>query len=76
MSISIRNLSIAVYTNGWTLWHYRADQIADAMVSTFWNDAEPMLKNGDHISVSAPDGGATLYVGARGVIPMMTVAVE
>ena len=80
--LALRNLSAAAYANGWTLWHYRAASIADVTVPGFWADAV-MLKVGDHIAVSAPDGGAMLIympsgeveiMAARGVVPVRLAA--
>lgn len=71
-AVALRDLSKSVYSNGWTLWHYRADRIDDVLAPPFWADAT-MLKRGDHIAVSAEDGGATLYVGRCGVVVMAAV---
>jgi hypothetical protein len=60
--VAIRNLSTACYTNGWTQFHYRADRIADVTMPGFFADAGTFTSPGDHISVSAPDGGALLLV--------------
>ena len=71
--LEIRNLSVAAYTNGFTSWHYRAGRLSDAMSAGFFDEAGHMLKAGDHISVSAQDGGAVLYVMRPGrTVPMYT----
>ena len=71
--LALRNLSVAAYANGWTLWHYRAACIADVLEADFWADAV-MIKVGDHIAVSAPDGGATLIYRASGEVLAMALA--
>lgn len=62
--VNLRNLSLVGYANGFSQHHYRADRIADVLGSGFFDDAT-ILHVGDHISVSAPDGGAMLYVGPQ-----------
>lgn len=72
-TVTLRNLSRpGVYGNGFTLWHYRADRLADVLLPGFWSDAS-MVQRGDHIAVSAEDGGAMLYVGRLGVVVMAAV---
>lgn len=59
---AIRNLSAVQYTNGFTLWHYRSKAITDPLTPNYFSDAANMMKLGDHIHVSAPDGGALLNI--------------
>lgn len=71
-SVALRNLCRLQYGNGFTLWHYGAESLHDVLMPGFWTGATS-VKRGDHILVSAPDGGATLYVGGMGVRVMVSV---
>jgi hypothetical protein len=59
---AIRDLSVLAYANGFTLWHYKAKQLADVLSPDFFVDAGDMLAAGDHMHVSAPEAGALLHV--------------
>lgn len=54
MTFKIRNLSVLSYANGFTLWHYKADNgpIAPVEDGSFWTDTSHMLSTGDIILVS------------------------
>lgn len=58
----IRDLSVLAYSNGFTLWHYKAKSITDLLSSNYFGDSADMMSAGDHIHVSAPDGAALLNV--------------
>lgn len=64
MSFEIRNLSVVSYSNGFTLWHYKAgiDYLFNIGCVGFFNDASDMMSQGDMILVSSADGGRQLYV--------------
>ena len=64
MSLTIRNLSVLAYANGFTLWHYKAvaDTQADVAARGFFDAAADMLADGDMLLVSASDGGRVLFV--------------
>lgn len=59
---AIRNLSSLGYANGFTLWHYKASAIGDVLTPGYFDEAHDMLAHGDHMHVSALDGGALLCV--------------
>ncbi len=60
----LSRLSVLSYANGFTLWHYKAnDTAASAFESRFFADGRDMLNVGDMVIVSAPDG-----TGAIGVV--------
>lgn len=66
-SVVIRNLSAQTYgANGFTQYHYCASVLADVLAPGFF-DSATFLRRGDHILVSAFDGGAILYVGQTSV---------
>lgn len=68
-----KHLSVLAYAQGFTLWHYHADeanQLLDQVAqSRFWLPAvgERMLRTGDRIMVSAPDGFIDLGVVLAGM---------
>ena len=68
MSFSLRNLSVLAYSNGFTLWLYRATlEDRSSLVSAgFFDDAGDMLAEGDMILVSTVQGGLLLSVLADG----------
>lgn len=74
-SVDLRNLSMHGYVNGFQQWHYRTSILADVLEAGFF-DAATILRRGDHILVSAFDGGAILYVGRAGVKVMAMVGDE
>lgn len=76
-----RNLSVLGFAQGFTYWHYRANQPtlaaelippvtkADVQRSGFWEGAQQVhLASGDMIMASCLDGGTMLYV--MGTQPM------
>jgi hypothetical protein len=76
--VALRNLALLDYGNGFTLWHYRSQlAMADVLRPGFFDDARGagMINVGDHILVSARDGGGSLYVTADRVL-VMAMATE
>lgn len=61
-----RNLSVLNYANGFTFWHYRAEEepisLRHILHPVFFTAASHMFRRGDMIMVSARDGGAHLFV--------------
>ncbi|CAH2606471.1 conserved protein of unknown function (plasmid) [Rhodovastum atsumiense] len=63
MAFAIRNLSVLAYACGHTQWHFKSPApLAEAMTQGHFNAASDMMAMGDVVFVSAPDGGAMLYV--------------
>ncbi len=59
MAYDPHNLSALSYANGFTLWHYRTDDMpADVDNAGYFNDAAKMLREGDFIFVNAGIGTA------------------
>lgn len=71
MPFKTRNLSVLAYTDGFTLWHYKAgaDTKADVARQDFFSGAGDMLTRGDLIVVSAADGGRMMCVLDAGARP-------
>lgn len=77
---AIRNLYVLAYTGGFTLWHYKAKALSDVSAPGYFDDAADMMVTGDHMHVTAPDGGAMILIAssARGVVhtvPMVAVTI-
>lgn len=81
MAYSPSNLSAISYANGFTLWHYRTDDlIADIDNVGYFNDANKMLRTGDFVFVNAglddiPSHGVVVVLSnANGVVNVSNVA--
>ena len=62
MSFVARNLSVLAYAQGFTLWHYKAEEgVEDACKPDYFRDAGDLLAQGDMMLVSAPNGGRVLF---------------
>ncbi len=62
MAYDPHNLSALSYANGFTLWHYRTDDMpADVDNVGYFNDAAKMLREGDFIFVNAGIGTAPTH---------------
>ena len=68
MAFTIRNLSVLAYANGFTLWHYKAEEDSLSVISgrDFFGGASDLIAIGDMLMVSAIDGARLLSVAATG----------
>ena len=66
MSFAIRNLSVLAYANGFTLWHYKAEQDSLQALRNpgYFDEATDMLAGGDMVLASAPGGSGVLCIAA------------
>ena len=64
MAFCSRNLSVLAYSNGFTLWLYKAIGEIGAILANprFFEEAGDILAGGDMVVVSARDGGRVLSV--------------
>ena len=70
MAFALQNLSVLAYANGFTLWHYKAENDRQALeLPHYFAPAGDMLNAGDMVLVSASQGGRMLCVApdARGL---------
>jgi hypothetical protein len=78
MALSIRNLSVLAYANGFTLWHYKSgtDTLPTVLGTGYFSNASDMLNTGDLI-LTVAKGGATVLVVAdaeeRGLVTVATL---
>ncbi len=57
-----RNLSVLAYAQGFTLWHYKAEEgVEEASAPEYFDEASDLLAAGDMMLVSAVDGGRVLF---------------
>ena len=64
MPFAVRHLSVLSYAQGFTAWHYKGRDVslAEATEPAFFSPVADMMEAGDMISISARDGGATVFV--------------
>ena len=71
MAFSARNLSVLAYAQGFTLWHYKAPDLALNLLGKdgFFDAAGDLITPGDIMMLSARDGGKVVFAGQtdRGV---------
>jgi outer membrane protein assembly factor BamB len=66
MAYDSNNLSALTYANGFTLWHYKTPDAADAVDTTgYFNDAAGMLRVGDFIFANTGTTGGVFVVNAN-----------
>ena len=74
---AVRNLSVLMHANGFTLWHYKGVSIplATILAPRFFQDADYMLAIGDMVMISAHDGMSIKGVsfGPGGTIAMSAI---
>lgn len=68
MAVSIRNLSVLAYANGFTLWHYNTgnDSLDMVLGDTYFSDASDNLSTGDMIIISGVSGGTIRFIKVDG----------
>lgn len=77
MALALRNLVVGIYARGFTQWVYldRTASLQDICKPGFFNDAGDMIQPGDMATISAKDGGATIWFETGPTTPVvMSVA--
>ena len=64
MAFTVRDLSVLAYANGFTQWHYKAnnDSLAEVISDAYFAEANDMLATGDMIVISGKFGGTIRFV--------------
>lgn len=58
MAYSSENLSVLAYSNSFTLWHYKSEDLDTAVVAaSYFDEASDMLRVGDMILVNSDTDG-------------------
>ena len=64
MAFQNRNLSVIAYANGFTLWHYAANEtLATITTAGFFNSVKTLMNIGDIVIVNGSDSTAIKVVG-------------
>jgi len=59
MSFQNKNLSVIAYANGFTLWHYAANEtMATISASGYFNNVRTLMNIGDIVIINASDNTA------------------
>ncbi|MDR0967727.1 MAG: hypothetical protein LBL75_02760 [Rickettsiales bacterium] len=59
MAFQNKNLSVIAYANGFTLWHYAADESIKTISATgYFNPIKSLMNTGDIIIINANDDTA------------------
>lgn len=67
MAFANKNLSVIAYANGFTMWHYGAqDKIADISKAGYFNNVRTLMNIGDVIIINAADSTALKKVSTTG----------
>ncbi len=56
MAFQNKNLSVIAYANGFTLWHYAANETAATITASgYFNDVKTLMNAGDLVIINASD---------------------
>lgn len=68
MTLTLRNLSVLAYANGFTLWHYRAGNEALSLLEDdgFFGPAADLIAPGDIVMASGSQGARMGAIARRG----------
>lgn len=56
MAFQNKNLSVIAYANGFTLWHYAANEtLATITASGYFNAVKSLMNSGDVVIINASD---------------------
>ncbi len=57
MAFQNKNLSVIAYANGFTLWHYAANETMTAISTAgYFDDVKTLMNSGDIVIINASDG--------------------
>ena len=64
MAFQNKNLSVIAYANGFTLWHYAANEtLATIATAGYFNSVQTLMNVGDIVLVNASDNTSIKVVG-------------
>lgn len=64
MAFQNKNLSVIAYANGFTLWHYAADETLTAITTAgYFNPVKTLMNIGDIVIVNGSNGTAIKVAG-------------
>lgn len=76
MAFQNKNLSVIAYANGFTLWHYAANEaMATIIADGYFNDVKTLMNTGDIIIINASDNTAIKKIStATGAVKLSALA--
>ena len=64
MAFQNKNLSVIAYANGFTLWHYAADETLEAITTAgYFNSVKTLMNIGDIVIINGSDDTSIQVVG-------------
>jgi len=67
MAFQNKNLSVIAYANGFTLWHYAADEKMTAItVAGYFDSVKTLMNEGDVIIINASDNTSIKKISITG----------
>ena len=64
MAFQNKNLSVIAYANGFTLWHYAANETLETIATAgYFNSVQTLMNVGDIVLVNASDNTSIKVVG-------------
>ena len=67
MAFQNKNLSVIAYANGFTLWHYAANETLETIATAgYFNNVQTLMNVGDIVLVNASDYTSIKVVGVLG----------
>ena len=59
MAFQNKNLSVIAYANGFTLWHYKANEtLSTITTSGYFSSVKTLMNTGDIILINGSDGAS------------------
>lgn len=57
MAFQNKNLSVIAYANGFTLWHYKANETVSALTTSgYFSSVKTLMSTGDMILINGSNG--------------------
>lgn len=67
MAFQNKNLSVIAYANGFTLWHYSANETLETIIAEgYFNAVKTLMNTGDVIIINASDNTSIKKVDVSG----------
>ncbi len=64
MAFQNKNLSVIAYANGFTLWHYAANETMTTITTAgYFNDVKTLMNAGDMVIINASDKTSLKVIG-------------
>ncbi len=75
MAFQNKNLSVIAYANGFTLWHYAANETMTAIsTSGYFDSVKTLMNTGDVVIINASDNTSIKKITVSGSISVAELA--